>query len=195
MSEVTRVPLQPIEKGSVLKIWLGVIALLVIGIGAAWAMVPRGVAIETLAAGSGASPAKTDIAQVNYVGKFANGEEFGRQDGVWIPADAELGVIKGMADSLQKMQKGGKYRVEIPSAFGYGSKPFPEEGKAMIPANSDLVFEVEMLDYMPMQQFQIRQQMQMQQMQQMQQQMQGGAGGPGGAPELPTSPGPAGPGE
>lgn len=181
MSEVTRVPLQPIEKGSIGMIWLGVIIALLVGIGAAWALHPRGVTVEELSAGKGASPTATDVVLVNYVGRLESGKEFDRGEKVAIPLES---VVPGFRDGLIKMKEGGKYRLEIPSQLAYGDKatPDPRTGEVAIPANSDLVFEVELLKFMTSQQFQMLQ-MQMQQMQG----MGGGPGGPGGesAPPMP----------
>ena len=41
MTEVTRVPLQPVAKGSLTKLWIGVIVAALIGVGLAWAAVPK----------------------------------------------------------------------------------------------------------------------------------------------------------
>jgi len=174
MSEVTRVPLQPIEKGSVGKIWLGVAAALLIGIGGAWAVHPRGLRVETISEGSGEMPGATDVVLVNYVGKLANGKEFDRGEKAVIPLES---VVPGFREGLMQMKKGGKYRLEIPSAEAYGDQDQrdPRTGEVAIPANSDIVFEVELTNFMSAQQFQA-----MQQMMQMQQMGQGGPGGPGG---------------
>lgn len=182
MSEITRVPLQPIEKGSVLKIWLGVLVALLIGVGTAWAIHPRGLSVETIKEGTGASPSATDVVLVNYVGRLASGKEFDRGEKAVIPLES---VVPGFSQGLQKMKEGGKYRLEIPSNLAYGDKaqPDPRTGEVVIPANSDIVFEIELVKFMSAQQFQ-----QMQQMLQMQQ-MPGGPGGPGGEamPPLPPS--------
>jgi len=174
MSEVTRVPLQPIEKGSVGKIWLGVAAALLIGIGGAWAVHPRGLRVETISEGSGEMPGATDVVLVNYVGKLANGKEFDRGEKAVIPLES---VVPGFRKGLMQMKKGGKYRLEIPSSEAYGDQDQrdPRTGEVAIPANSDIVFEVELTNFMSAQQFQA-----MQQMMQMQQMGQGGPGGPGG---------------
>lgn len=177
MSEVTRVPLQPIEKGSVLKIWLGFIVALLIGVGVAWAVHPRGLKVEAIAEGTGASPTASDVVLVNYVGRLASGKEFDRGDKAVIPLES---VVPGFRDGLRQMKKGGKYRLEIPANLAYGDRaqPDPRTGEVVIPANSDLVFEVELINFMSMQQFQAMQQMlQMQQMQ--------GMGGEHGAPPAP----------
>ncbi len=53
MTEVTRVPIQPIAKGSLTKIWVGVIIAVLLGASLAWAAVPKGFSIDTLVAGGG----------------------------------------------------------------------------------------------------------------------------------------------
>jgi FKBP-type peptidyl-prolyl cis-trans isomerase FkpA len=87
-------------------------------------------------------------------------------------------VVPGFTKAIEQMQRGGKYRVVIPSELAYGAK-----GAGPIPPNTDLTFEIELLDYVSGQQFAQQQQMlqQMQQMQQMQ-------GGPHGAPAAPPQP-------
>ena len=48
MTEITRVPLQPLAKGSLAKVWLGVGAAIVLAAGIAWAAMPPGVSVETI---------------------------------------------------------------------------------------------------------------------------------------------------
>ncbi len=178
MSEITRVPLQPVAKGSLTKIWLGVIAAVLVGSGVAYATRYEGVSIETVTAGTGASPTKSDVALINYVGRLANGKEFDRGERAVLPLET---VIPGFAEGLGKMQKGGKYILEIPSDKAYGAveKRNPQTGEVVIPANSDLVFEIELIDYKSAAELE-QQRAMMEQMQK----MQGGAGGaPGGMPQ------------
>ena len=96
------------------------------------------------------------------------------------------GVVPGFSTALQAMQAGGKYRVRIPAAQAYGAeeKRNQQTGEVVIPANSDLVFDVDMLEFKSQQE--VLQMMQQQQLQQ-QMQQQGGAGGAPGAP--PPQPG------
>ena len=167
MSEVTRVPLQPIEKGSVLKIWLGVLVALLLGAAAAMAALPRALSVEAISEGTGASPTASDVVLVNYVGRLASGKEFDRGEKAVIPLES---VVPGFRDGLRQMKKGGKYRLEIPADKAYGATP---PAGSPIPANADLVFEVELVDFMSRADFEAR----MQAMQQMLQQMQQGAAG------------------
>lgn len=177
MTEVTRVPLQPIAKGSLSKLWLGVFVAVLLAAGLAWAAVPKGVSVEELQAGSGPFPAATDVVLVNYTGKLADGTVFDEGQATPLPLE---GMIPGFAEGAAKMQKGGRYLIEIPAEKGYGDeeKVNPATGQVAIPGGSDLVFEVELLDFMPFEEFQQRMQA-MQQMMQMQQQQ----GQPGGSPQ------------
>jgi len=154
MTEVTRVPIQPIAKGSLTKLWLGVIVAALIGAGIAYAAVPKGIDVDTITEGTGDSPNVGDVVFVKYVGKLPDGTEFDRSRPLPIPPGIfpegtpmllEPGQqIEGFFQGLQQMEKGGKYRLEIPAALAYGeTSPSPT-----IPANSDLVFEVEMVDFM-----------------------------------------------
>ena len=162
MAEVTRVPLQPIEKGSLTKLWLGIIIAVLIGAGIAWAAMPKGVELETLTEGTGPSPAADDVVFVKYVGKLADGTEFDRSQEVPLPVEGIFPegnplplaqMVPGFREGAMKMQKGGKYTLFIPADQGYGASPPPG---APIPANSDLVFDVELVDFMSEEDFQRR---------------------------------------
>lgn len=180
MTEITRVPLQPIAKGALGKLWLGVAAAALAAGGLAWATLPAGVKVDVVKAGTGVSPTMDDITLINYKGSLAsNGEVFDQGEKAVMPVE---GSIPGFQKALQQMQRGGKYKVFIPAELAYGSK-----AQGPIPANSDLNFEVELLDFKSRAEIEQQQRM-MQQLQQMQAQ-QGGGAGPGGAAPPPPGPG------
>lgn len=182
MTEITRVPLPPIAKGSLGKLWLGVVALALAGAGIGWAAMPSGVEVETVKEGQGPAPRADEVALVNYVGKLRNGKVFDQGREQPMPL-AEM--IPGFRDGLTRMKVGGKYLLTIPAAKAYGAeeKRNPQTGEVVIPANSDLIFEIDVLNTMSRADFErLLQMMQMQQMQQMQQHQGGGRGGPGGLP-------------
>ncbi|MCJ2188143.1 FKBP-type peptidyl-prolyl cis-trans isomerase [Novosphingobium beihaiensis] len=174
MTEITRVPLQPIARGSLSKIWLGVAAIALAAGGIAYAAMPPAVHIETLTAGSGDSPTMDDVVLINYKGTLPSGKVFDQAKQV----PMALGeVVPGFSKALVQMKRGGKYMVEIPSSLAYGDKAVGD-----IPANTDLTFEIELLDFKSRAEIEQQQRI-MQQLQQMQaQQGAPGAAAPAGKP-------------
>lgn len=185
MAEVTRVPLQPIKKGSVAKLWFGLLALFAAAAALAWAAMPASTEIETLTAGVGGNPTDGQYILINYKGMLKDGKVFDQGQGVPMQLG---GTIPGFDRALRQAQQGGRYRIEIPAAEAYGpeEKRNPQTGEVVIPANSDLVFEVDVLQFMSeadFQRFVQQQRALMQQQMEAMQQQQGGA--PGGAPAGP----------
>ena len=119
MTEIHRVPLQPIAKGSLTKLWLGVVIALLIGGGVAWAARSNDVRVQTLTAGTGPSPSLQDVVQINYVAKLTDGTQFDKGELVPMKLDE---VIPGFGEGITRMQKGGKYRLTIPSSKAYGAE-------------------------------------------------------------------------
>ena len=181
MTEVTRVPLQPIAKGSLTKLWLGVIAVALAAAAIAWISLPQSVKVVTVLAGKGVSPTVDDVALINYKGTLPNGKVFDQQQRAVFPL-AE--VVPGFTKALEQMQKGGKYKVHIPWQLAYGNK-----AAGAIPPRTDLDFEIELLDFKSKQEIMAMQA----QMQAMQQQMQAQPGGKGGIPGAGPNAGPGGP--
>ena len=171
MAEVTAVPLQPIRKGAVAKLWLGVVLVLLAGVALAWFTVPPTVQVTTITDGMGASPARDDVVLVDYVGKLADGTVFDQQKRAPLELDH---MLPGFVDGLTKMKKGGKYKLVIPASLAYGDKPPPN---SPIPPNADLTFEITLIDFITHADYLRRMQI-MQQMQQMQQQKNGGGAPP-----------------
>jgi peptidylprolyl isomerase len=102
-----------------------------------------GLKYQVLARGSGtASPKATDTVRVHYHGTLLNGTVFDSSVQRGQPISFPLNrVIRGWTEGLQLMKVGDKFRFEIPPDLAYGANsPSP-----MIPPNSTLVFEVELL--------------------------------------------------
>jgi FKBP-type peptidyl-prolyl cis-trans isomerase FkpA len=194
MTEITRVPLRPIAKGSLTKLWLGVLVAVLLAGGLAWMAMPKGVTVDTLTEGSGPHPAASDVVFVKYTGKLADGTVFDQSKELPFPTGGLLpegmpmqvsGVVPGFSEGLQQMQKGGKYRLFIPADKAYGATP--PQG-APIPPNADLTFDVELIDFMSEADAQRRFQV-LQEMIQQQQQKQGAPARPGAAaPRDPNGP-------
>ena len=181
MSTVTAVPLQPVKRAYVMWLVVGLLVALVAGVALARAgdtgivTTPSGLRYKVIKPGDVAGPRPTDadVALVNYEGKLLDGTTFDKsQQPTPMPV---AGVVPGFSEALKLMPKGAKYRVWIKPSLGYGA-----ETKGPIPGNSTLVFDVELIDFLP--ESVVRQM-------QAQAQQQGAMGGmPGGAlpPGAPT---------
>lgn len=100
-----------------------------------------GFSYSVIKAGKGEKPGANAKVEVNYSGRLkADGKEFDSGQSAKFKVTQ---VIPGFAQGLQLMQPGGKYRLCIPAALGYGAEGAGED----IPANADLVFEVELLSF------------------------------------------------
>lgn len=98
--------------------------------------------IETLKEGSGPAAKKGDSVSVQYMGTLLDGTKFDSSYDRGEPFTFTLGagsVIKGWDEGLVGMKVGEKRKLTIPADMAYGSRSM---GK--IPANSPLVFEVEL---------------------------------------------------
>lgn len=111
---------------------------------------PSGVLVEITNAGDQNLRADSGKqASLLYRGTFTNGKEFDSNMGKTGPSSQPLvvvigtgGVIPGMDDALRMFGKGGKGKMYIPAMLAYGQNGQPP----VIPAYSNLVFEIEMLD-------------------------------------------------
>jgi FKBP-type peptidyl-prolyl cis-trans isomerase FkpA len=101
-----------------------------------------GLQYEVLRQGDGAKPASTDRVTVHYKGSLINGSVFDSSYDRGEPATFELNrLIPGWTEGIQLMQAGSKFRFVVPPQLGYGNRDM-----GVIPPNSTLVFEVELLD-------------------------------------------------
>jgi FKBP-type peptidyl-prolyl cis-trans isomerase FkpA len=170
MSVVTQVPLRPIARGSTLKYVLGILLL----VAAAFLLARLGAGsfkaleVKTIKAGSGGLLNELDGVMLDYTGKTADGTVFDSTNGRG-PQPMLVGqVIPGFKQALLKMQEGGTYKILIPARLAYGANP-PAQGP--IKPNSDLYFDVHVVQVVRNAAIlAAQQQQQMQQMQQMQQQ-------------------------
>ncbi|CAK9051561.1 unnamed protein product [Durusdinium trenchii] len=89
-------------------------------------------------------PRRGDKLRMHYVGTFKTGEVFdsSRKAGQPIGFQVGLGqVIRGWDEGVMQMSLGEKARLDITSDFAYGRQGAGD----VIPPNTDLVFEVELL--------------------------------------------------
>ncbi|QEY59270.1 FKBP-type peptidyl-prolyl cis-trans isomerase [Pseudomonas sp. C27(2019)] len=102
-----------------------------------------GLQYEVIEKAEGAQPKVTDVVSVHYQGTLVDGSVFDSSIERGEPVEFPVGgVIPGWVEGLQLMSVGEKFKFYIPSELAYGAQsPTPA-----IPANSTLVFEVELLD-------------------------------------------------
>ena len=184
---VTAVPLQPTPRRVLVMLWGGLLIALLAAVALAWAGTARakaqrgtneqflawnaqqagvvttasGLQYKVLEAGEGGKPGDADVALISYKGTLRDGTVFDENSRAPLPVSQ---VVPRFSEGLKQMQKGGKYRLWIKPELGYGERP-----TGPIPANSLLVFDVELIEFLPTA---VLQQMQMQQMM--------GQGGPSG---------------
>lgn len=198
----TTVPIRPIAKGTLIKLWVGILFLMLGSAALAYVGVSdindkfqspdvflaqngnnegietteSGLQFQTIKAGEGPSPSPTDVALVGYKGMLIDGTVFDENAQAPFPVGQ---VVPGFSEALQKMQKGGEYKIWIPSDIGYGpeDQTNPQTGEVAIPGGSVLVFEVNLLDF--------RTQAEVEEFRKQAEQLQGGPQGaaPSGAPQ------------
>lgn len=100
-----------------------------------------GVYILDQVVGAGATLTGSPSVRVYYTGWLANGTRFDGNVGNASPLTFNLGgLIPGWQSGMQGMKVGGKRRLVIPSSQGYGTV-----ANGPIPANSNLVFDIELV--------------------------------------------------
>ena len=83
--------------------------------------------------------------QIEYTGSFENGEVFDTNVGKDKPLVVQIGmkeVIPGFEQGIIGTTKGTKRKIKIPAELAYGEKG----GGDVIPPNTDLIFEFEIID-------------------------------------------------
>lgn len=125
----------------------------------------NGLTYNDVVVGDGKEVSKGDSISIHYVGSFSNGGEtvefensrsasvnrgvVGATEGMPIVFFVGKGKvipgweegILGNGNEIPAMKVGGKRTLEIPADLAYGS-----EGRGVIPANQDLVFDIELMD-------------------------------------------------
>jgi FKBP-type peptidyl-prolyl cis-trans isomerase FkpA len=103
---------------------------------------PRGFYYTIVKKGAGdsiASPCTT--VKVLYKGSLTNGQIFDQTNGT--ARDFSLdGLIQGWQTGIPLIRRSGSIRLYLPPSLGYG-----KSASGSIPANSILIFEIELVDY------------------------------------------------
>lgn len=103
-----------------------------------------GFEVTTVKEGSGETAKVGDIVSVHYTGTLTDGTKFDSSRDRDTPFTFTLGagqVIKGWDQGVAGMKRGEQRKLVVPPDMGYGSRAV-----SVIPANSTLLFDVELLD-------------------------------------------------
>ena len=105
-----------------------------------------GFQVDTIAPGDGKTvPKPGDTVEMHYVGKLqSNGNKFDSSRDRGQPFRTRIGVgqvIRGWDEGVQQLSLGQKANLICSPDYAYGARGFPP----VIPPNSTLVFEVELL--------------------------------------------------
>lgn len=170
---VTAVPIRPIAKGSLVKLWLGIALALAVASATACGgtrdqvragysnadflasngkrkrvvTTASGLQYQVVKPGAGPRPGPGDITLVEYEGRLRDGTVFDSTAKQGQPAQLPVsGLVPGMTEGLQLMQKGSTYRFWIPPELGYGA----QGAGGVIPPDAVLEFDFTMLEFAPM---------------------------------------------
>ncbi|KAJ8658311.1 FK506-binding protein 1 [Lichtheimia ornata] len=104
-----------------------------------------GVTVETLSAGDGQNfPKKGDKVTIHYTGTLTNGNKFDSSRDRKEPFQCTIGVgqvIRGWDEGVTQLSVGQRAKLTCTPDYAYGPRGFPP----IIPPNSTLVFDVELL--------------------------------------------------
>lgn len=106
--------------------------------------VTDGLVSEDLRVGYGDTVVSGSTIVVHYVGTLTDGSVFDSSRERGRPFSVAIGknrVIRGWEEGVLGMRVGGVRRLTIPPELGYGASGHPPK----IPANSTLIFEIELL--------------------------------------------------
>ena len=103
--------------------------------------------IEVLQAGNGQKPSRGARVKVHYTGTLVDGRKFDSSRDRGEPFEFILGVgqvIKGWDEGVAQMSVGERSVLTCPPDYAYGNR---EVGNGLIPANSTLLFDVELISF------------------------------------------------
>jgi FKBP-type peptidyl-prolyl cis-trans isomerase len=111
---------------------------------------PSGLKYVILKEGTGPNVKEGDVAAMHYYGVLKTGSNFDGSyaRGQFFPVQVGVGqVIPGWDEGLQLLKEGSIALLLVPSALGYGERAMPghKPGEAGIPANSELLFYMEVM--------------------------------------------------
>ena len=103
---------------------------------------PSGLHYIITQAGSGDHPTINSTVIFQYTGYLTDGTVFDQSEPGKSATYSLSNLIVGWQEGMPLLGKGGKAKLLIPSALGYGP-----EGKGSIPGNTVLIFDIQLDDF------------------------------------------------
>ncbi len=135
MSSVTAVPLQPLPRGTVLKLWLGILFVVLLAAGLAWlgtrslqlSRTEAGIEYRVIEEGKGEPITPDDLALLHFEVSRANGELLNSTVRSGQPVEATVNDFRlpGMRNLLLLMREGGIYEAYATPEQATGGQPLP----------------------------------------------------------------------
>ncbi|HYJ31423.1 MAG TPA: FKBP-type peptidyl-prolyl cis-trans isomerase [Allosphingosinicella sp.] len=148
---VTAVPIRPLKKGSVVKLWLGIALLALLAAALAWygtrplqvETTATGLRFQVLEEGTGDPVTPQDMAALHYQLSLEDGTVIQNSEDQGQPfSTGTEGLFPGFSEGLQRMREGGRYRMWVPPSLGLQGQIPPG---APFDADDTLVFKVRLL--------------------------------------------------
>ncbi len=113
---------------------------------------PEGVFFSVHTEGVGKEPQKGDFVKIRYVGKLLSGKIFDQspKNEPFAFKIGEKQAIEGWEIAIPKLHVGSKVTLYVPAKFAYGDMGIGD----VIPPNSPLMYEIELIDILSPDQFQ-----------------------------------------
>jgi FKBP-type peptidyl-prolyl cis-trans isomerase FkpA len=137
----------PRHGAALTKFWVGTAFVIAVGVGLAWVGTSPArdqLEVQTLEPGSGPFIQPVDGVLIDYELHLPDGKLFDSNNGRGPQPLLAGQTIPGFAQALTQMQKGGRYKVHVPAKLGYGANSPPG-----MPPNSDLDFDVHVVQVVP----------------------------------------------
>lgn len=109
-----------------------------------WHTLPSGLQFADTVIGTGPTPADGQVVVVHFTGWLDDGAMFDSTRKRGKPFGFPLGsgqVIKGWDEGVRGMRVGGKRRLVVPPALGYGERGIPP----VVPPHARLIFDIELI--------------------------------------------------
>ncbi len=152
---VTAVPIRPLARGSLLKLWIGLLVLALAAAALAWVgtagqqvtSTSSGLRYRVIEEGTGPTITPADLVMLRYKLRKEDGTLIQDSDESGQPfVTGTEGVFPGFSEGLQLMQAGGRYKLWLPPGL-HVQQPMPPG--APFSTEDTLVFEIEVLQIAP----------------------------------------------